>query len=388
MAESYTKPLKGKAGQFGSTDPSPDKTPHTKHAPPRAGFFIAMEPWRHRLPRKPSPIRHSLLSHSPEAHQTFTVFAPELCRWVHQRGCDFEGVEGATPPHQLSLLKTMTNNTSTFTPSTQILEAAEQAQALADAGKPIARFLSPEIQETVDGVQKISNALNATGEALRHFGFDESEPETFSQISGQDFDAEVDTNGDESVGVAWVPAVVAGAKVIAPIVAKGVVAGTIAYVYSKNFGDEMEPDAADSLTGENVQAGAFDELGDEEVGIGPALPVAVVVGGGAAKITAGAVAAGKFIGSAAAVGGVAYGVKKGWEKIFGDEMEPDVAEGSAYQGEFSSNPETLAPIDFNSSVVTDAYQQQKDPGADLIGGPTNQRTDSYQAQENQYAVLA
>ena len=71
-----------------------------------------------------------------------------------------------------------------------------------------------------------------------------------------------------------------------------------------------------------------------------------------------------------------------------DEMEPDVAEGSAYQGEFSSNPETLAPIDFNSSVVTDSYQQQKDPGADLIGGPTNQRTDSYQAQENQYAVLA
>ena len=71
-----------------------------------------------------------------------------------------------------------------------------------------------------------------------------------------------------------------------------------------------------------------------------------------------------------------------------DESEPDVAEGSAYQGEFSSNPETLAPIDFNSSVVTDAYQQQEGPGADLIGGQTNQRADSYQAQENQYAVLA
>ena len=77
----------------------------------------------------------------------------------------------------------MTNNTSTFTPSTQILEAAEKAQALADAGKPIARFLSPEIQETVDGVQKIANALNSTGKALRHFGFDEAEPEvTTSEI--------------------------------------------------------------------------------------------------------------------------------------------------------------------------------------------------------------
>ena len=281
----------------------------------------------------------------------------------------------------------MTTYTS-FKPSVQFLEAGEKAQEFANTANTFKPFLPQEARQSIEGIDKVSQAFTATGRALEHFGFDEAEPETFSQITGQDFGAKFDSNGDEAVGVAIVPAVVAGAKLLGPVVAKGVVAGTIAYIYSKSFGDEMEPDAADSLTGGNLQAGAFDELGDEQVGIGPALPLALAVGGGAAKITAGAIAAGKFIGTAAAVGGVAYGVKKGWEKIFGDEMEPDVAEGSAYQGEFSSNPETLAPIDFNSSVVTDAYQQQEGPGADLIGGQTNQRSDSYQAQENQYAVLA
>ena len=71
----------------------------------------------------------------------------------------------------------MTNNTSTFTASTLIQEAAEQTQALADAGKPFTRFLPQEAQQTVEGVEKIAEAMNATGEALRHFGFDEAEPE-------------------------------------------------------------------------------------------------------------------------------------------------------------------------------------------------------------------
>ena len=76
----------------------------------------------------------------------------------------------------------MTNNTSTFKLSTQILEAAEQAQALADAGKALKPFFSPEIQETVDGVDKIANVMKATGEAMRHFGFDEAENETYGAI--------------------------------------------------------------------------------------------------------------------------------------------------------------------------------------------------------------
>ena len=47
------------------------------------------------------------LSFSPVLHQNPSSFPPEPCSGVHQKGCDLEGVEGATPPHQLSLPKTM-----------------------------------------------------------------------------------------------------------------------------------------------------------------------------------------------------------------------------------------------------------------------------------------
>ena len=36
-------------------------------------------------------------ANSPEFHQNFAVSAPELCRGVHQKGCDLEGVEGRFP---------------------------------------------------------------------------------------------------------------------------------------------------------------------------------------------------------------------------------------------------------------------------------------------------
>ena len=77
----------------------------------------------------------------------------------------------------------MSNNTSTFTPSTLIQEAAEQAQTLADTGKALTRFLPQEAQQAVEGVEKIAEAMNATGEALRQFGCDEAEPETEEDIN-------------------------------------------------------------------------------------------------------------------------------------------------------------------------------------------------------------
>jgi hypothetical protein len=58
------------------------------------------------------------------------------------------------------------------------------------------------------------------------------------------------------------------------------------------------------------------------------------------------------------------------------------------EGEFNSKPETLTPIDLNSALVTDAYQQQDAPGADLIAGEANQGMDPYQAQGGRYEVLA
>ena len=57
-------------------------------------------------------------------------------------------------------------------------------------------------------------------------------------------------------------------------------------------------------------------------------------------------------------------------------------------GELNSNPETLSPLNLDSALVTDAYQQQDAPGADLIAGEANQGMHPYQAQREQYEVLA
>jgi len=76
----------------------------------------------------------------------------------------------------------MTNNTSTFTPSTQILEAGEKAQTLADAGKTLKPFLPQEAQQAVEGIDKVAQAFTATGRALEHFGFDEAELEVTTSV--------------------------------------------------------------------------------------------------------------------------------------------------------------------------------------------------------------
>ena len=57
-------------------------------------------------------------------------------------------------------------------------------------------------------------------------------------------------------------------------------------------------------------------------------------------------------------------------------------------GEFNSNPETLSPINLDSALVTDAYQHQDAPGADLIAGEANQEMDPSQAQRERYEVSA
>ena len=80
----------------------------------------------------------------------------------------------------------MTNNTSTFTPSTQILEAGEKAQALADAGKTLKPFLPQEAQQAVEGVDRVAQAFTATGRVLEHFGFDEAE--SIDSIPVEDID--------------------------------------------------------------------------------------------------------------------------------------------------------------------------------------------------------
>ena len=60
----------------------------------------------------------------------------------------------------------------------------------------------------------------------------------------------------------------------------------------------------------------------------------------------------------------------------------------AFKFEFDSNPQTLTPINIDSALITNAYQHKDAPGANLIDGDANQGMDPYQAQREQYEVLA
>ena len=312
----------------------------------------------------------------------------------------------------------MTNNTSTFTPSTQILEAGEQAQALADAGKPLARFFSPEIQETVDGVQKIANALNSTGEALRHFGFDEAEPEFTTTFEGEStltdasqvtdwttacFDEYEDEligghffDKEKSEGVREIAESFPPEELAGPLDAAGKINAAVDYTQY----DPANPTPTLSKIEEAVENN--DTKAINRYKMNPVTTGSQIIHEEAVRKVndPNASAGDKIIGTvtdiAVQVDPVTNQAKSietlfsGIGKLTGwwDEMEPYAAEDTAFNSEFSSNPETLTPIDFNSSLVTDAYQQQDAAGADLIGGQTGQGTEPYQAQDSQYAVLA
>ena len=76
---------------------------------------------------------HWDLSGSPEAHQNFEGSTPELCSGVHQKGCDLEGVEGATPPTPNHSFKTMTTFNTDYN-NTELLDqelTIEQLEAVA-----------------------------------------------------------------------------------------------------------------------------------------------------------------------------------------------------------------------------------------------------------------
>ena len=72
-------------------------------APPRAGFFIGCGVC--------TSVSYWHLSPSPGFHQNLPASPPHPGTGVHQKGCDLEGVEGATPHTSLTQLtfKTMTN---------------------------------------------------------------------------------------------------------------------------------------------------------------------------------------------------------------------------------------------------------------------------------------
>ena len=311
----------------------------------------------------------------------------------------------------------MTNNTSTFTPSTQILETAEQAQALADAGKAFKPLFSPEIQKTVDGVDKIATALNSTGEALRHFGFDEAEPEftTTFEDGPRHTDASQVTNWttacfdeyeDEIIGGSTLQEKAEGVKQIAesyppkelagPLDAAGKIQAVVDYTQY----DPANP--RPTLRKIKEAANNNDRKAINRLGLSPVNTSTQVLHEEAVRTVndPNASVGDKIkytVADAALQSDPLTSQVRGFENLiigFGkltgwyDEMGPEAAEGPAFNSEFSSNPESLTPIDLNSSFVSDAYQQQVAAGADLIGGQMNQGTEPYQAQDSQYAVLA
>ena len=90
------------------------------------------------------------------------------------------------------------------------------------------------------------------------------------------------------------------------------------------------------------------------------------------------------LGGAIAAGGLATTLTGQIMGMAGLDEQEDDPTGT----EFNSNPETLSPINLDSALVTDAYQHQDAPGADLIAGEANQEMDPSQAQRVQYEVLA
>lgn len=303
----------------------------------------------------------------------------------------------------------MTNNTSTFTPSTQILEAGEKAQALADAGNALKPFFSPEIQETVDGVDKIANAMNATGEAMRHFGFDEAEPDSITGAGqtmgpalsmGPQFDVGDDpaTETRKTATKLAIKSLEKGLQGPARVAVSlpGVING-----YADKEQISKSPIEEIKNSEDKTKAIAYHALSpfttSEEVLLHKAHktwhdPNAQVQ----EKIIATANHAIVSVANKTVLAPVAL-VEQGFRWIISwfDEDEGYEGDRQAFESSaerraaiFGSTPETLAPIDLNSSVVTDVSQQQDAPGADLVGAQMNQGTEPYQAQDDKYAVLA
>lgn len=129
-------------------------------------------------------------------------------------------------------------------------------------------------------------------------------------------------------------------------------------------GDEGAPD----VITQDGEVSHFEnvEPGNDDVGAAPLLiPVAIW--------------AGKAILGGVLAGAGTYAGQKAMQETFG----ADTTEGQEIGSKFHSNPETLSPIDFNQSLISDSYQHQTDmPFHEVMGA------DPYQAQQNPVDALA
>ena len=289
----------------------------------------------------------------------------------------------------------MTTYTS-FKPSVQFLEAGEKAQEFGNAANTFKPFLPQEARQSIEGIDKVSQAFTATGRALEHFGFDEAEED---EIIGGDV-AKEGKNVLQKVAIKGISQKIQG-PVRLVLGAEGAIEG---YADPSKIEENSQAKIREAdQRGEGGKVRTYHALSPVSTAEEDLKNVAQRIHNDpkstelqkvTSKIGHGIV----YTVNRTVLAPVTFveSIGRFFVSIF-DEDESEGLESGGQENQtraairdrvFGSNPETLAPIDFNSSVVTDAYQQQEGPGADLIGGPTNQRTDSYQAQENQYAVLA
>ena len=224
-------------------------------------------------------------------------------------------------------------------------------------------------------VQGVGWTLQKAGEGLSSLGFDEAGSETFDPMTSPD-------------------------PVQAEAATDSVATGSIVNAFSPATSDPIlnaaiadEAGSFDPITGQNFEA----EM-DEEVGGPKASQILTATGAGITAVGSGVTiyalastpatgpaGAGVALGGAVTTGIGAVTTLTGQTLgLFG----LDVVEDDGPEGKFGANPQPLTPIDLNSAMVTDAYQHQNAPGADLIAGEPNQGIDPYQAQREQYEVLA
>ena len=102
---------------------------------------------------------HWDLSGSPEAHQNFEGSTPELCSGVHQKGCDLEGVEGATPPTPNHSFKTMTTYNTDYS-NTELLDQELTTAELTQVSGGLQPFQPFQVSPITPEIEAIIRDLN------------------------------------------------------------------------------------------------------------------------------------------------------------------------------------------------------------------------------------
>ena len=108
---------------------------------------LPRQQWRVFIAQNP------VLTTSPALHQKLTCSPPKPCTGVHQKGCDLEGVEGATPPTPNHSFKTMTTFNTDYS-NTELLAQELNDEELQEVNGGILILAVPFI---IGEIEKASN---------------------------------------------------------------------------------------------------------------------------------------------------------------------------------------------------------------------------------------